>query len=195
MPKLGLVNNMTGHGGGVTYMSSASVAELNRFYAEQLDSAGWEVETQNTDDAMYTSNSYRRGDEGLTFSLGADGNADDPKVMVSLVPTGTTSAADVPRYPGTEVTFESPATANVSVVGVGGFRNHILHTCNRLERDLFVCDERARGRLVLIHDRPFGFNDQFVCLNDLGAQAGIQRRRSVRGNQHAVDDLRGVADE
>jgi ankyrin repeat protein len=111
MPKLGHLSSMSSTGGGVTYFSSATVSELNQFYAEQLSNAGWQLLSQNTDGAMYTSNSYQRGDQVLTFSLGADRSGDPPQVMVSLVPVGSMSAANVPRYADTEITFESPATA------------------------------------------------------------------------------------
>ncbi|MEM1092553.1 MAG: ankyrin repeat domain-containing protein [Pseudomonadota bacterium] len=123
MPKLGMVTVMGGAGGGITYFSSSTLAELTAFYQDLLAERGWKAAGNlTTDDATYFSGSYTRSGESLSLYLSQNDSNEDRRARVSLTPHGSAKPADLPRVAGTSILYEGPATAiyvsELSVVAV-----------------------------------------------------------------------------
>lgn len=138
--------------GGVTYISTAPISELQAHYKNALGNLGWSVADESTDGKSFGNANFTRGGEILAFTMGANTAAVPPTVMVSLVPVGSISSASLPYYPAAEALYTSPATSiyvtadEVSAVA--------QKTAELLKDDGWV------GKL-----QPAGASRQFMTLN------------------------------
>lgn len=128
--KLKVMREIPSPQGGIRYMSTASIDELNKHYKKELTQAGWVVKDEQTDGKSFGNATLTRNGEYLALIMGGNPAANPPVVMVSLKPVGAVSSADLPHYSPAESLYTSPVTSMYvtadSVAGVAESTQQML---------------------------------------------------------------------
>src|SRR5690606_21300476 len=91
--------------------------------------------------------------------------------------------------------LEAAASAEEAVVRVRRARDDVLQIRNRQARDLLARNERARGRLVPVHNELLRLNHDLLPLDRPRDERYVQGRRPTGCDEYVLDHLRGVPHE